>query len=419
MKSKLSKRGKIFLSVWASVVAVLLAAVIVTIALSPPGTLAEIFKRTANDTAVSDSGGSSFLGRVINPALICAYAVTVLILAAAAAVRIFALPKFSYIPGKFQCFIERVTEFFTGIANGIKRIKIHRQKKEKKPRKKLSKRRKVFLAVWALIVVLLFAAVILTIVLSPPGTKAETVQGTMKDAVLHESNRFALFGLEVNPSLISAYIVTGILLIAAAAIRIFALPRFRYVPGKFQSAVEKLVEFFTDMAQSNSPHKPRFLSCYIFSAGVYIFFGTVFELFGVQAVTSKGLTLTLPAPLADINAAIAMGCTSFGVILAAGIINGGIKGALRVLKDFSLPISMSFRLFGALLSGLLVTELVYYYISLSFVLPVIVGVLFTLLHALIQAYVLIMLVSIFYGEAAEPRPKKSKAKKSKRKKSEA
>ena len=49
---------------------------------------------------------------------------------------------------------------------------------------------------------------------------------------------------------------------------------------------------------------------------------------------------------------------------------------------------MSFRIFGALLSGALVTELVYYYIHLSFVLPVVVGVLFTLLHALIQAYVL-------------------------------
>ena len=93
----------------------------------------------------------------------------------------------------------------------------------------------------------------------------------------------------------------------------------------------------------------------------------------------------------------------------------GVKGGLGVLKDFSLPISMSFRIFGALLSGLLVTELVYYYVSLSFVLPVIVGVLFTLLHAVIQTYVLATLVSVFYGEAVEPRkPKQKKEKKSKK-----
>ncbi len=122
--------------------------------------------------------------------------------------------------------------------------------------------------------------------------------------------------------------------------------------------------------------------------------------------------MALPAPIADINGAIAMGVTSFAVILGAGFVVNGPMGGLKVLKDFSLPISMSFRLFGALLSGLLVTELVYYYTALSFVLPVVVGVMFTLLHALIQTYVLATLVSIFYGEAVEPpKPKEKKEKK--------
>lgn len=120
--------------------------------------------------------------------------------------------------------------------------------------------------------------------------------------------------------------------------------------------------------------------------------------------------MSLPAPISDINAAIALGVMSYGIILVAGICCNGVRGALGVLKDFSLPVSMSFRLFGALLSGLLVTELVYYYVGLSFALPVIVGVLFTLLHAVIQTYVLATLVSIFYGEAVEPKPVKVKKK---------
>ena len=226
----------------------------------------------------------------------------------------------------------------------------------------------------------------------------------------HEHNKISLFGLEVNPGLISAYIVTAILLAAAAAIRIFAIPRFKYVPGKFQTVIELAVSFFADMAKTNSHHRPKFVGAYIFSAGAYIFFSTIFELFGLQAVTTDGISISLPAPISDINAAIALGVMSYGVILGGGLICGGLRGGLSVLKDFSLPISMSFRLFGALLSGLLVTELVYYYVSLSFVLPVIVGVMFTLLHAAIQAYVLATLVSIFYGEAVEPRPKKSKKK---------
>jgi len=102
------------------------------------------------------------------------------------------------------------------------------------------------------------------------------------------------------------------------------------------------------------------------------------------------------------------------VILVSGIVVNKLHGAVSGLKEFSLPISMSFRLFGALLSGLLVTELVYYSIRLSFLLPVAVGVLFTLLHAIIQTYVLTTLTSIFFGEVTEPHVKKNKRKKRKK-----
>ena len=277
--------------------------------------------------------------------------------------------------------------------------------------KSLKSKRMIFLAVWLSMIAVITVAIIL---LLPPEEKHETIRELMRDGVLHEHNKMSFFGLKVNPAVISAYTVTAILLISAALIRIFAIPRFKTVPGKFQSIIEKLVEFFTDMANKNSHHKPRFVGAYIFSAGVYIFFSTLFELFGMQWITTDGVSVSLPAPISDINAAISLGVLSYAVILGAGIINGGVRGALGVLKDFSLPISMSFRLFGALLSGLLVTELVYYYIGLSFVLPIIVAVMFTLLHAAIQTYVLATLVSIFYGEAVEPKPKKQKTTKEKK-----
>lgn len=269
-------------------------------------------------------------------------------------------------------------------------------------------RKKIFLAAWLALIAVIVVGIVL---LLPPEPKHESIQIVMKDSVLHEHNKMSFFGLEVNPGLISAYMVTAILLLCAALVRIFAIPRFKTVPGKFQSVIEMLVEFFSDMAHKNSHHEPHFVGAYIFSAGVYIFFSTIFELFGVPWITTAGHSMSLPAPISDINAAVAMGVMSYVVILGGGIVFGGVKGALGVLKDFSLPISMSFRLFGALLSGLLVTELVYYSITLSFALPIIVAVLFTLLHAAIQAYVLTTLVSIFYGEAVEPKPKKIKTKK--------
>lgn len=255
------------------------------------------------------------------------------------------------------------------------------------------------------IIIFVCAAVALmigTIVVKSPGHHG-SIGELMRDAVLHEQNKINLFGLlDVNPGLISAFSVTAIFFIFCLIVRIFVIPKFKYVPGKFQLLLETAVGFFDGLAKSNSPHRNKFLGAYIFTAGAYIFVGTLFELFGFQAVTTHGSSIALPAPLADINGALMIGCLSYLIILSGGIAENKLKGVGKTLKEFSLPISMSFRIFGALLSGALVTELVYHYIHLSYGLPVVVGVLFTLLHALIQAYVLTMLTSLFYGEVSEP-----------------
>ena len=257
----------------------------------------------------------------------------------------------------------------------------------------------------------LIALLLVGIFLFPNRDNDESINEAMRDEVLHETNKINLLGLDVNPAVVSAFTVTAVIFGFALIVRVFVIPRFTYVPSAFQSVLETAVETFDNMAKTSSPGRNKFLGAYIFTAAAYVFVGTLFELFGLQAVTTLGRSVSLPAPLADINGAITLGCVSYLVILGGGLVSNGIKGVGRTLKDFSLPISMSFRLFGALLSGALVTELVYYYTALSFVLPVVVGVMFTLLHALIQAYVLTMLTSLFYGEVTEKKPEKIKSNK--------
>lgn len=253
----------------------------------------------------------------------------------------------------------------------------------------------------------LFAALFVGTLTVKSPAKKEPIGEVMRDAVLHEANRVSLFGIiDVNPGLISALAVTGIVLVFALIVRIFVIPRFTMVPGKFQIVLETAVGYFDGLAKSNSPKRNRFLGGYVFTAGAYIFISTLFELFGMQAVTTDGRSISLPAPLADINGAIMLGCLSYIVILSGGIASNGVKGIGKTLKEFSLPVSMSFRLFGALLSGALVTELVYYTVYLSYGVPILVGVIFTALHAIIQAYVLTMLTALFYGEVSE-KPEKS------------
>lgn len=244
--------------------------------------------------------------------------------------------------------------------------------------------------------------------------KEETLAGTLRDAVLHEVNKVSFFGLEVNPGVLAGFIVVIAILVAALIIRIVAVPRFSYTPGKFQLVIELLVSFFVNQAHTKSKKLNHFLGAYMMAAGCFIFFGTMSELLGIQLLTTEGHSIAMSAPLSDINGAICLGVLSYLIIMASGIFGNGVKGIGYTLKEFSLPISMSFRLFGALLSGLLVTELVYYVIFLSFVVPVIVGIMFTCIHAIMQTYILCMLISMYSAEVSEDRPKKIKKKKSKK-----
>ena len=262
----------------------------------------------------------------------------------------------------------------------------------------MSKKR---IIVSAIIFAVLIAGLLVGIFLTnnPNQVQEESIQEVMKDAVLHEHVKVSLFGLkDVNPALISAFITTGIILLFSIIVRIFVIPRFKLIPGKFQIILESAVGLFDGTSKTNSPHKYKLLRVYMFVAGTYIAVSTIFELLGVQVMATNGRPITLSAPLADINGAIMLGVTTYLFILFNGVFVSGPRG-----------------FFGTLLSGALVTELVYYYKLTSFVIPVFVAIAFTLMHAIIQAYVLTMLLSIFYGEATEEHEKKEKKEKKSKK----
>ena len=222
-----------------------------------------------------------------------------------------------------------------------------------------------------------------------------TLGDTMREALLPENVNFLGFG--VNPSFYTSLIVAGALILFAIIMRIFVIPRFKDVPGKLQTVLESIVLMFDQMNEENSNTR-AVMGAYVFTAAAYIFFGTMVELIGLRPV------------MGDINACLALSVCTFLMLFFFSAKTRKVKGALTALKDLTLPISMSFRLFGSITSGLMITELVYSFFALSFGLPVIVGVLFTCFHALIQAYVFAILSSLFVGEAAAlPMPDEAEA----------
>ena len=222
----------------------------------------------------------------------------------------------------------------------------------------------------------------------------------------HIAPKILDFGwIQISESLLYAIIVSLMLITFAVVIRIFYLPKFSLVPKKLQIFLEWLVSFFEKMSEG-SGHIAKFLAPYTFGVAAFICVGTLFELFGLRT------------PIADINTTLALSLMTFLLINFFGIQKHGpigrikyffkpskIVGPFRIMSDLMVPVSMSFRLFGSILSGMITMEIVYVAVKLLIFLPVIVPVIFipifTLFHAFIQSYIFAMLTVTFVGEAAE------------------
>lgn len=232
--------------------------------------------------------------------------------------------------------------------------------------------------------------------------EGNTLGETLKHAMLPE--KINLLGMSVGPSFFSAIFTTAIILLLCLLIRIFVIPKFKNVPGKMQMCLEGIVNFFDNIVNDSTHKYKGFLAPYIFTAACYICLGTLIEMLGIRPVMS------------DINACIGMALFTYLQLVVYSFINRGpIKGLMHSVQEFTIAISFSFRLFGSILSGLLIMELVYSYLWLSFVVPAFLSVIFTLFHAFIQSYVFAMLSALFLGDAIgeknEILPKKKKLEK--------
>jgi F-type H+-transporting ATPase subunit a len=236
------------------------------------------------------------------------------------------------------------------------------------------------------------------------------------------SDSIDVFGIPVTSSLLSAFIIVIAVGVICIVLRFVFLRKYSAVPKGAQLVLEKAVSMFDNIAKGAAHSYAKYVGPIIFGAGVYIFSGTLIEAFGFKPV------------FADLNSGLAVGTVGFLVIHILGLKKRGIKGrldaqfrsekgvfgilvgAIKTLSDLILPFSMALRLYGSILSGMLIVDLLYIiiqsfleaklYISawalpLSTVVGGGIGIGLTLFHAAIQAYVFATLISLFTGETTE------------------
>ena len=217
------------------------------------------------------------------------------------------------------------------------------------------------------------------------------------------AERMDLFGFSVSQTVIITWIAMAALIVLALILRVTVIAHMKDVPGKAQNVLETMVEAVADYTESRTPHLGDTLPAYLFSLAALMIACAAVELFGYRA------------PTADITMTFAMALVTFFLINYYGIKRKGIGGRLKsyaeptpivfpmkIVSDLAVPVSLACRLFGNMLGGMIVMELLYYALgNAGFFAPPIAGLYFNVFHPLIQAFIFVTLSLTFINEAAE------------------
>ncbi len=210
-------------------------------------------------------------------------------------------------------------------------------------------------------------------------------------------------GIHVPTTMISAILATCILVILAAIVRIFVIPKFKDQPGKLQMILEMAVDGVRSYTSSMvGQNVGRTLSPYIFTVTLFLVCNALLELFGIRA------TMT------DLNSTVALALITFVLIQVYAIRKKGLWGRMKwfgkpfsalapinVITQLAIPVSLSCRLFGNILGGMIVMELIYSVAALRWGIPAFLSIYFTLFHTFMQTFIFITLSLTFIEESLD------------------
>lgn len=236
-----------------------------------------------------------------------------------------------------------------------------------------------------------------------------------------------ILGMEVRitDTIVVMWFIMAFLVIAS----VLLTRRLKTVPEGAQNYVEAFVEFINNMSKDAIGHHWKHFAPYIGTVFIFLATANIISIFNVIPSGEDLYKLThielfehlphfaLKPPTKDINTPASLAVMSVLVIMLAGIRFKKIKGWLhnfiepvplvmpfKILEYVIIPLSLCLRLFGNVLAGFMIMELVY--IGIRQFLPVawapgVLSIYFDLFDGLLQAYVFVFLTSLYVGEAVE------------------
>ena len=218
-----------------------------------------------------------------------------------------------------------------------------------------------------------------------------------------------LFGntsLPITETMRNSWIIMAFILFLC----IFLTRRMEKIPKGKQALAEKAVLMIDGLVDSTMGEGCRAFSPYIMTLMMSSLFGSLASLFWMRSTT------------ADLNTTLGWAIITFILITYNKIKFGGIKGYLKpifvmaplnVLSEIATPVSMSFRHFGNMAGGLVITTLIMGALKvlsnavlgflpvplLQIGLPGVLSLYFDCFTACMQAFIFSMLTMAYVGDA--------------------
>ena len=217
------------------------------------------------------------------------------------------------------------------------------------------------------------------------------------------AERVDIMGFSLSVTVIYTWFIMAALVAIALVIRLAVFRRFKEIPKGAQNVLETITEMVGKYTDSQAHGTGEILCSYILTIGAFMISSALLELFRLRA------------PTTDITMTFALAIMTFALINAYGVRRKGIGGRIkslasptpvvfifRTISEFAIPVSMACRLFGNMLGGMIVMDLLYTALGNSAIgIPSVLGLFFNMFHPMIQTFIFITLTLTFINEAIE------------------
>jgi F-type H+-transporting ATPase subunit a len=223
----------------------------------------------------------------------------------------------------------------------------------------------------------------------------------------------------ITDAVVVMWIVMAFLMIASLVLT----RRLKAVPGKAQNVVESVVELIYGLCKNTIGRHWKPFAPYLGTILLFLVCSNTAAIFNIlpsgafwekyaHITVLKDFAVEIAPPTKNFNVTACLALMTMAVVVFCEFRYKGVKGWLRsfyrpmpinglikMLDYVTRPVSLCLRLFGNMLGGFIVMNLIYF--ALPFAAPAFVGIYFDLFDGALQAYVFFFLTMIFIQEASE------------------